>query len=668
MTLYRQIAWIVSLAFVVLFTGVFVESLMNTRAFLRTQLLSHAQDTATSLALSLSPVLAQKDLVSANIMASAIFDRGYYRQIKVTDSQGEIQVDLFLPDKIEGVSDWFIAWIPLPAPTGQALIMDGWNEIGQLTVTSNPGYAYLQLWNNAITKFQWFFGVGLGVLLLVLLFLRWVLAPLRQIEQQAEAICDRQFLLLDSIPRTRELRRVVLAMNVLSGKVEGFLAQQIEISERYRAQANLDAVTALWNKRYLLASLTKASTDQDGHNRIILFMVRLDQFKAYNDQFGYAAGDTLLKQFGQLFQEQYTEKVTEPLFARLGGADFALLVFSLSDQEVEAIAAAVARIPSRLSHQRSDDFHYAVHIGVTIMESAQAEISSSIMLARADTALKEAISRGANTWIVDDQAVDKASVRTESQWREILGSLMRDQSIIPHFQPIQTRASTGLLDQFEAFARFPDGAGHFYPSGVLFVTAARFGLTEELDRLIIQTILTKIKQISDGTRIIAINLSPTIALSDHFFAWLERALADLPQHLRGGLAFEVTESAAMDENSGLGQLRKKLLIGGFLFGLDRFGSGVGSFGCLRTLLPDYIKIDKKFIHGLDEEEDKRFFVRSLIEVAHTLEIKVIATGVESLAERRVLCELGVDGLQGYQIGHPQPDMAWEDRDNPWQPA
>ncbi|MFI0376640.1 MAG: LapD/MoxY N-terminal periplasmic domain-containing protein, partial [Candidatus Thiodiazotropha sp.] len=220
MTLSRQLIILITVLLVLVFAGTFYISVQNTRTYLESQLESHAQDTATSLGLSISKHMAEKDLATVTSMTDAIFDRGYYRLVVVQDMQGAPLVERKLAVTLEGVPEWFIEQFPLSTPIGEAIVMSGWVQAGKVVVQSHPGFAHRQLWQNSVEIFRWFLLSALVVLLLALLSLQFVLRPLREVEQQANAIVNREFPIIERLPRTLDLRRIVLAMNRMSTKVK----------------------------------------------------------------------------------------------------------------------------------------------------------------------------------------------------------------------------------------------------------------------------------------------------------------------------------------------------------------------------------------------------------------------------------------------------------------
>ena len=201
MTLYRQLLIFTLILCFILFIGVWAYKLQSTRTFLEHQLEAHAQDTATSLGLSLSPLVAQKDLAGIETMMNAIFDRGYYKQITFSDVHGELVSKRLASMEIEQVPNWFINALPITTPGGESLVMAGWKRAGSIYVESHPGYAYQTLWQTFVRVVIYFLLTGCIVFFIGGLILKHLLKPLRRVQDQAEAICRKEYEIQEQIPK-----------------------------------------------------------------------------------------------------------------------------------------------------------------------------------------------------------------------------------------------------------------------------------------------------------------------------------------------------------------------------------------------------------------------------------------------------------------------------------
>ena len=251
MTLFRQLLIFTLVLFFFLFAGTWFARLNSTRTFLLDQLESHAQDTATSLGLSISPYMVKKDLPAVETMINAVFDRGYYRVIRLADVEDKVLVDRTQEVVMEGVPRWFVSFVPLETPSAMSIVLAGWSQAGTVLVESHPGYAYKTLWDTVVTTSLWFLVMIIVVLVGGGFGLRVLLKPLKRVEHQAEILCKKQYEIQTNLPRTRELRRVVEAMNKMTYKVKDMFDEQARVAERLRKNAYHDSLTGLGNRRYL---------------------------------------------------------------------------------------------------------------------------------------------------------------------------------------------------------------------------------------------------------------------------------------------------------------------------------------------------------------------------------------------------------------------------------
>ncbi len=647
MSLSRQLVLIIFVLFLVVFAGTLAISVNNTRVYLSEQMQSHAQDTATSLALSITPAMTHRDWPMINSMVDAIFDRGYYRELAIVSIDGKTLLKRELPVTIEGVPQWFVRLIPLETPTGEALISTGWRQAGKLVIRSHPGYAYHELWRSSVGTFWWFFGSWVAAMLLVVGVLRFALAPLREIERQALAISNREFPILERLPWTRELRRVVLAMNKMTAKIKRILSDQVELTEKMREEAYRDPVTGLANRRYFDSRMgyLLAAPEEFPHGALLL--AELADFRTYNEHHGYEGGDELLRQAGHLL-EQMCQDARTHLVARLGGADFAILATLETPDEADALAEKISRELAQLRLQGLADTPCTGHLGVAWFDAGQ---SASDLFSEADMALRAAQGKGPNAWHrYQRTALEKQEVHGAARWHDLLQQAIDRGSITLFSQPVVSCADGRPLHR-EIFARIAGEDGRMLPAGVFMPMAERLGLVGALDRLVVEAVLARLRISPEPAEIFSVNISPTSVHDPAFTAWLCGLLRRSPG-LAGRLIFEATEYGCAAKPDALHHFVDNLRAVGSQFCLDHFGVGFVSFGYLRDLKLDYIKIDGSSIRRLDRNKDNQFFVHALAEIAHGLDIQVIAEAVEDQREWDALKGLRIDGVQGYLLGEP----------------
>lgn len=663
MTLFRQFSLIVVAALTIVLAGTLVINIGNTRAYLQEQLSSHAQDAATSLGLSLSPHLQQDDIPLVESMVDAIFDRGYYQTIIVASAAGAPLVERRLRLEVEGVPQWFVDLLPLAAPERSSEVMLGWQQGASVIVRSHPGYAYEELWSNTTGTFGWVLLTVIFAAGLTLLVSRSVLRPLQAVEAQALAISNRDFAIVDELPGTRELRRVVAAMNGMSQKIRQILREQFDLAEQMRQEAYTDPVTGLANRRSFERRLHQVFANREGTAPGGLVLVTVNGIDAINRKRGYAAGDDALRQVGQLLlatadtdpkSASPSVKDDERWPARLDGAEFAVLFPGASETELENYAVAIANDLQALS---LDDCELiGGHVGAATYAGNE---TASEVLANADTALRAAETASAAGWRLLSRPgpTSPMSARGAQAWRALLAEVAAKRQLALHTQPVHC-LDGDELHHVEVLARIPgrdQDDPEWIPAAVFWPVAARLGYGTVLDQMVIEQVVRELE--AQGNKVslprYAVNVSAASLKDPNFVAWLVNYLQRAPT-AASRIIIEVAEYGALGALEQIRELAPRLKALGTGLAFDHFGAAARSFGYLQSLPLEYIKLDGGFVSALPASPDERFFIGAMVEVAHGLDIPVIAEYVETEQEIQVLRQLHLDGAQGYLIGPPAP--------------
>ncbi|MFM8445546.1 MAG: EAL domain-containing protein, partial [Methylococcus sp.] len=594
----------------------------------------------------LSPYIARDDPAMVQAMVDAIYDRGYYRLIRLESPQGRVLYERNEPLRVEQVPSWFVHLFPLEAPTALTELSSGWNQAGTLRVSSHPGFAHAQLWRSSITLLAWFLiGVTLS-LSLGLVLLRRLLNPLRAMEQQADAICRGEFPIQETLPGSRELRHAVMAMNRMSARVERLFLEQSANTEQFQRQAYIDPLTELGNRRHFQDGLSHLLSSPDEFQGACLLLIQIRDLKAYNDRHGLNAGDELLRRTAGLLRDICAPQL--PHVYRLGGGDFTVLVHGLGLHDVEQLARDIlARLGNLLVNDPDGPIDCA-HIGIIPCIPGEA---TGETLARADQALRIAQQQGPGRYHTLSHGQDTAAPRGAMQWRDRLAQHLDRETFIAHFQAVQSARSDRALLHHELLLRAIEADGTLTPVGIILPMAERVGLASELDQRVTRLAL---QHLSKSSLPLAVNLSPSALGNPAFVDWLisQLKLSGAGQRL----TFELPEYALLRQVEAAFNLAQRLRGVGSDLAIDHFGRGFASFAYLKSLKPRYLKIDGSFTHGIHQDTDHEFFVRALTLTAHEIDIQIIAESVETEEERNLLEALNVDGLQGYLIGRPQASI------------
>lgn len=649
MTLLRQLVIVIVTLFILLFVGTLLLSISNTRDYLNQQLKTITQDTATSLGLTLTPPMTDKDMAVVDRMVSAVSDSGYYREVVVNDVEGKPLVRRTQEVKLGDVPQWFVDRVPLETPAGEALIMAGWQQAGTVRVLANPGYAYAALWTSAVASFWWFLGASTLTFLLGLVALHFILRPLRDVEMQARAICDREYPVQKKLPWTLELRSVVEAMNRMSTKVKEMFEEQTASIERLRTENYKDALTGLANRRYFEMNL-KQLVETGKHGAVL--MLELKDFKQYNEKRGYQAGDDLLRNAGEFIEAICKAQANLEYFTvHLSGANFAVVLSNVSEQEALELGKQMAKSLTRFRERGLVDGEEVGHIGIVLFSGQ----SYAELLTAADMALRAAQQEGPNAvHLIDSGKSAGGPVYSATEWGDILRDALQNKRISLLLQPAKAiaDASRATILHYESLLRLSDANGDLIPAVVYTPMSKRLGLATDFDRAMITEVLSRLASNRYGDIPVAVNIFPASLQNQAFTGWLYAELQKAPEAAKK-LLIEVTEYGVTENIDALREFISRVLQFGTRVGLDHFGRGFSSFGYLSTLKLDYIKVDGSYVRGIVDNKDNQFFIESVVKVAHGLDVKVFVVSVENDAEWNLLAGLGVDGVQGYGVGRPE---------------
>lgn len=650
MSLYRQLIIFTFVLFLLLFAGTWYAKLASTRVFLSEQLVSHAQDTATSLALSISPHVASQDLVAVEGMMNAVFDGGYYRIVRFKDPNNKLLIDRELPVKIEQVPSWFVALVPLKTPEAVADVMAGWKQGGTITVSSHPGYAYKTLWSDVVRMSFWFVSCALFVLAVGGLGLKVLLKPLLLVEKQADGLCRREYSIQEPLPWTREFRRVAEAMNRMTCKIREMFEEQATQAEGLRERAYHDQLTGLGNRRYLEAQVVPRLEQRDSSDAGGLLLVKIHDLVALNQQRGFQAGDELLQHVAVILRE-VCAGYPNAVLARLTGGDFAVFVMEITSCELKLLAAAIAGRLGGLAAQGVGLGDNVGHVGGVAFEGAT---TLARLLAETDCALSAAHQKGMNAWEVAVLSETSAAMPLgQQQWREFLSQTLQNRRIKLYAQPVVTAAEQGGVKHVEVFVKIMQDDGSLLGAATFMPLAERLGLVAQIDRLVIEELMA-LDTARLGCGSLAVNISPSSLRDEAFMGWLQTRLTGMVAG-RPQICFEFSEFAAVQNLDLLKQFSRAVRELGHAVGLDHYGQSFSKLSYLQSIHPDYVKIDRGYTGDIkDEAGDSRFYIGALCSVAHSIDIEVVAEGIESELQAQVMRDLKVDALQGYWLGSPQP--------------
>ena len=461
------------------------------------------------------------------------------------------------------------------------------------------------------------------------------------------------------------------------GEAIRFSGTILDLTERKRHEAHVhrlafyDALTDLPNRRGLMEALPRRITACQAENqRLALLMIDLDGFKKLNDTHGHAAGDQMLHIVGQRLRQGVR---SHDLVARLGGDEFVVVLDGIGHEldTAQTTAQTVAQgLLQRLSRPYELEVgisHHSASIGVAVLD--QRSPTAEDLMQHSDVALYEAKGSGRALVRVFDPDM-QLLVTQRAQLEQQLRRALEQDELALHFHGIVD--TEGRLSGAEALLRWPQQGRAWVPPDRFIPVAEESGLIHQLGDWSLRQIAALLKSwqgMMQPDFRISLNLSSSQFLHPDF---VERVLARLDDYQISSqrLKLEITEATVLDDLAKAAERMNRLRDHGLVFSLDDFGTGYSSISYLRQLPLAEVKIDKSYVREFLHNRSDAAVMRAVLSLCHSLEISVVAEGIETEEQWRQLRADGCDRFQGFLFSRPKepgprPDSLLRSR---WRPA
>ena len=430
------------------------------------------------------------------------------------------------------------------------------------------------------------------------------------------------------------------------------ITSEIESKKTIEKLAYYDSLTGLANRTLFQDRITKAiqTAKREDHKLAVIFL-DLDHFKLINDTLGHSVGDDLLIYISNILQGQIRESDT---LSRLGGDEFIILLpFIKGFDDAEVIANKIQNILEKKHDIGTHQLYVTSSIGVSVFPE-HGEMCD-VLIRNADTAMYEAKSEGRNRYKIYSNSMGDF-VDKQLHLEQDLIKAVRTQSEIEVFYQVKIDAYTKEISGAEALVRWRHPTkGLIFPDDFIYM-AESTGLMVELGNIITETSIAHIKYLNDlgfnGLKI-AINLSARqfqdVSLVPFVSSMLEKYSIDASQ-----VEFEITESISMTNMTSTFRILTELKDLGVSIAIDDFGTGHSSLAYLKKFPINTLKIDKSFVMDIIDDEEDKIIAQTIISMAHSLGMKTVAEGVETLAHVNMLQNMDCDLLQGYYYSKAIP--------------
>ena len=639
MTLFKQIALLVSTVFLILLLIIVMSDLSRTGNFQQGQLRTTAQDMATTLGIAISNLPEGDDQATLEVLFNAVFDSGYYTRIELVGVDGQTIHQKSQELDVEGVPDWFIGLVPLESVSGSTQVMKGWTQLGQLNLEVHPGFAYSSMYQALVSALRWFALLFVVSMIVLWLVLRYVLQPLQRVKEQADAIHKNQFVQQQKIPATVELKRVVEAMNLMVSKVQGIFDDQEKTLGRYQQLLYHDKLTGLGNRRYLLDQIKQSMSEESGLHGCMA-IIKIADFDQFRDHHGYEVSDNLVRILADMLRQAHAGLEAERI-SRFNEDEFAFLS-TADESEVSGFVRELFDNFQQLIQSEADLAEVQLLAGICDLE-AGGEIGN--ILSGIDYCLSQANTRG--PFSIERQLSTNLELpQGKMQWRSWLESMLETKQL---FLVGQLAISNNRLPmQRELFIRARNQQGQIVPASAFMPMASSLGMALDIDREVFRLVATN--EELDRNIPLALNLSAA-------FFELAEAQEEFDQLLAGcaqsgtRLCIEASHHVLNQHPIMCSKISDRVRRNQHQFGIDNLDLGQ-SLQLLQSGQFDYVKINAITLHEMSRNDMSAGF-QALRTITDTLDIRIIAVAVDSQAVCDELKALGIDTMQGNFLGSPE---------------
>ncbi len=450
----------------------------------------------------------------------------------------------------------------------------------------------------------------------------------------------------------------ISAVRNSEGEVTNYVGVFSDISHLKQSEAKLehlahyDPLTDLPNRLLLTSRLSHAIDQAErGHTRLAILFLDLDHFKHVNDSLGHPAGDDLLQAISNRLKTRIRDGDT---LARLGGDEFVVVLEALHRPDEAAMVAhsIIELLEAPFDLPGDHEIYIGASIGISLYPDNGADATQ--LIRNADTAMYLAKSQGRNTYRYYTEALTTAANERLLMESRLRRALDRGEFVL-HYQP-QIAIPGGHVIGVEALLRWQHPEEGLIPPLRFIPLAEETGLIQPIGRWVLRTACAQLRAWVDAglpPLTMAVNLSPKQFAQPDLVEQVCEALELTglpPEHLE----LEITESAIMESGEKARTTLKALKNLGIMLSIDDFGTGYSSLAYLKQLPIDKLKIDKSFVDGIPHDRNDTAITTTIIAMAKNLNLRVLAEGVETEAQRLFLSEPGCDAYQGYLFSRPIP--------------
>ncbi len=532
---------------------------------------------------------------------------------------------------ITNVPQWFQSLITIPEHIEKRMVNNNNYDVGIIEVSASSRWAYTKYWqlfSNTLISHLFLMLAG-GCLIYIISKKHF--ASLQRLTTRAQNI-DNLNQAPMPLPEESDIKTIVRAFNKLTYQLDVNFKNQANEAVKLREQAYLDPISGLGNRSFFIHQI---SSWLDESHKGGLALIQTTLISDYYEHKGYQAGDKLIKQIAARLNEVII--YNDATISRLSRDEFAVLIPNLSSEKLTLLGKMILKIFTDIERNSDIDSAITTDIGLVYNE---ARLTPSQLLTQLDNALTQAklTPHESIALIKDPTSHDTLG---KQQWKQLLEQAINEDLFQYKFQPATLENRS--IYHYEVFTGIQKNKD-FYSAGQFLGAIEDLKIGSWFDRHVIVTIINRLN--ADRTiGPFAINVTNSSIADPSFIRWLDKLLANNTQ-VASRLFFELQEISCIRNTDATSILCSTIKRHRFGVGIDNYGRHFQSLTYLKEINPDYVKIDYAYTYQLNDQT-KSAVLSSICRTAHSLDIKAIATRVETETQLERLSDLFVSGYQGF---------------------
>ena len=634
MSLYNKFQIWISVTFLILMVSVFGLLLHSSHDYLKTQQKIEMTNMISALNIALTPFIQQKDKVGLESVINASFDSGFYGSISFKMNDGDFEVERYSTDHQANAPKWFQKLAPFESLTESRVLMDGWMQVAELKVTNNTVEAYNQLWSLTLRLLSAFIINSLLAALSIIIILKLMLKPLKNIQKRANEISLNKFGKPIPPANTRELSDVIQAINYMSKHIESNYLSSANEVKRLRIRAYQDPVSELSNRAFFITQL-EPWLSPNNHEHCGLWLMSVNAIEDAYENKEFDKADSMVKELAQKLSSFVDGRST---FSRFSRSEFILLVPHCHYEYLEQVSKTALNLinewqPKKLIEGSSAAIGMMVLHHQTDMRTVFTQLDSALTQARQQSGLK--------AFLFNENTILPEFTKGKIEWQNFVKQGIENQQVKIRLQPAINKEQQIL--HYEAFA-YIEVDNIIYTANHFITALEDSDVAYQFDNHVLTLVSNQLAS-NPSKSPITVNISKDSLHNSQFVVFLTQMLKANPQ-LSETLVFEFPEVCFTKHLVETKVITQLLLQHSFKFGIDNFGHTFSSIDYLHQVQPAYVKLDFAYTSQLDDPA-RYDVLASMTRIAKNLGVGMIATHVENSKQIEQLVELDIRRFQGF---------------------